>query len=171
MTTRSRHIVRVAIATGLLLLVPLVAMQFSKSVLWTASDFVAAAAILFGAGLTYVLVSEKGGNVLYRAGVGVAVLTGLLLIWMNVAVGLIGDENNLANLMFFGLPLLALVGAFIARFQPRGMAFALFVTALAQLGTAAYALATGYNREMFLLSGYAVLWAGAGLLFWASAKN
>lgn len=39
---------RVALVTGLLLLVPLVAMQFTDEVRWNLADFVVAGALLFG---------------------------------------------------------------------------------------------------------------------------
>ena len=45
---------------------------------------------------------------------------GLLLIWMNLAVVLIGSENNPANLLYLGVLCIAILGAFIARLQPRG---------------------------------------------------
>ena len=38
-------------------------------------------------------------------------MTGFLLVWVNIAVGFLGNENNPANLMFFGLLGLTLVGA------------------------------------------------------------
>jgi hypothetical protein len=41
-----------------------------------------------------------------------------ILIWMNLAVGIIGSEDNPANLMYGGVLAVAIVGAFMVRFRP-----------------------------------------------------
>jgi uncharacterized membrane protein len=123
---------RVALATALLLLVPLVAMQFTDEVRWDLADFVVAGALLFGADLTYQLLARRTDNLAYRVAVAVAVLAALVLVWANLAVGLIGSEDNPANLMYLGVLAVGIVGAVAARFQPRGMARALFAMASAR---------------------------------------
>ena len=37
------------------------------------------------------------GNSAYRAAVGVAIAAAFILVWMNLAVGIIGSEDNPAN--------------------------------------------------------------------------
>jgi hypothetical protein len=51
---------------------------------------------------------------------------------MNLAVGVIGTEDDPANLMYVGVLAVGIIGAIIARFRPHGMARTLFATALAQ---------------------------------------
>ena len=51
---------------------------------------------------------------------------------MNGAVGIIGNEGNSANLMYFGVLVIGLIGASIAGLKSRGMARTLFTMALAQ---------------------------------------
>jgi hypothetical protein len=132
LTMQKKHIVRVALVTAGILLVPLVAMQVTDEVAWDRTDFLVAGAILFGAGMAFELVARRSGSVAYRVAVGLAVGAGLFLVWMNLAVGLIGSEDNPANLLYLGVLLVGFVGAAVARFRPRGMARALFATALAQ---------------------------------------
>lgn len=127
--TVSRSVTWVAIATALVLMVPAVAMQFSDAWDWGPLDFVFMGALLFGAGLTFVLVARRVNHGAYRLGVGLAVAAGLLLIWVNLAVGLIGAEDNPANLMYLAVLATAGVGAMIARFKARGLEVALFATA------------------------------------------
>ena len=110
---------RVALVTGLLLLVPLVAMQFTDEVRWNLADFVVAGALLFGAGATYQLLAARTDNLAYRAAVGVAVGATLMLVWANLAVGLIGSEDNPANLMYLGVLAVGIIGALVARFDAR----------------------------------------------------
>jgi hypothetical protein len=68
----------------------------------------------------------------YRVAVGIALAAAFLLVWMNLAVGIIGSEDNPVNLMYFGVLAIFILGATIARLRPQGMARALFATALAQ---------------------------------------
>ena len=71
--TLTQSIIRTALATALLLLIPLVAMQFTQEVVWTLSDFVFVGVLLFGVGLAFVLIARLGDNTTYRVAVGVAV--------------------------------------------------------------------------------------------------
>ena len=102
--TAGKSAKRVALATAVLLLLPFVAMQITEEVAWDLADFAVAGTLLFGAGLTYEFASRKtAGNIAYQVAVGVAVVASLLLVWVNLAVGLIGTEDNLANLMYFAV--------------------------------------------------------------------
>lgn len=128
---------------GLVLLLPLFAMQVTDEVNWDLADFALAGALMVGVGVTYELAARMTGDRAYRAAVGLALAAALLLIWANAAVGVIGSEDNPANLMYGGVLAVGLVGAAIARFQPGGMARALLATALAQAAAAAIALFAG----------------------------
>lgn len=168
-----KRIIILGIAVACVLLVPLVAMQFSDEVVWTFSDFVFAAVVLFGAGLTYILIANRTGNVAYRAAIGLAVATGLLVVWANGAVGLIGNEREPANLMYYGVLAVGFNGAIAARLRPRGMALASFATALATALVAAIALIAGMQHyaessvaEILTVNGFFVeLFIVTGLLF------
>ena len=129
---RKKNIIRIALATAFILLLPLLAMQVTDEVAWDLADFVVAGALLFGTGLMYELIAGKAGNTAYRLGVGVALTAALILVWLNLAVGLIGSEDNPANLLYIGVLAVGFIGALIARLRPRAMARALFATALAQ---------------------------------------
>jgi len=166
-----RLIAIIAIVAGLLM-VPLVAMQFTSEVKWDETDFIVAGALLLGTGLAFELAIRKGGNTSYRAGAALAILTAFVLVWMNLAVGLIGSEDNPANLLYIGVLATLLIGAAIARFRAPGMALALFATAFAQLLVPIIAMAIwrpefngGMVAVLFLNAVFAFLWAGSGLLF------
>ncbi len=114
----------------------------------------------------------------YRSAVGVALATALILLWVNGAVGVIGSENNDANLMYLGVLAVGIIGAVIARFEPRGMALALFATALAQALVTLIALIArlGYPAsgplEILGLNGFfIVLWIGSAWLFRSAARE
>lgn len=86
-----------------LLLLPLVAMQLTDEVTWDESDFIVIGAMLAVACGTYELAARMTGSSAYRAAVGVAVAAGFILVWLNLAVGIIGTEDNPANLMHGGV--------------------------------------------------------------------
>jgi hypothetical protein len=166
-----RKIIRIALVTACILLLPVLAMQFTDEVAWDLVDFAVAGVLLFGAGLTYEVIARKGGTPAYRVAVGVAVATALVLIWMNLAVGLIGNEGNPANLMYVAVLAVGLFGAIIARFQPHGLARALFATAAAQMLVAVVALIAGFGFTLILNGFFAVLWVGSAALFQHAARS
>lgn len=141
-----------ALVTAFFLLIPLVGMQFSDEVVWTLSDFIIAGTLLFGTGFMYLLVTriiapQKGNKVIYRVAVGFALLTGLFLIWVNLAVGVIGTEDNPANITYFGVIAIGLIGAFSVRFQSERMAYVMFAMAVAQALVAIIALVGGMYQS------------------------
>jgi hypothetical protein len=174
---------RLVLATAFILMLPLLAMQLTDQVVWDLADFAVTGALLVGTGLMYELVARKGGSIAFRAAVGVALAAALLLVWMNLAVGLIGSEDNPANLMYVGVLAIGIIGAVIARFQPQGMARALFATAFAQLLVPVIALIAGMHGppvgsnlsgilEILTLNGFFVaLFVGSALLFRHAARE
>ena len=165
-------------AVALVLLAPLVAMQFTDEVNWTTGDFVFAAVVLGTVGGLLELTVRKTGDAAYRAAVGVALAGGLLLVWLTGAVGIIGSEDNPANLMYGGVLAIGIIGALLARFRARGMAGAMTATALATVAVAAIAYAAGMStpgewlRELVFLNGFFVaLFAGSAVLFREAANG
>lgn len=87
MTRIAQAALYVGFVTVLLLLVPGVAMQFTTEVDWGPGDFVAAAALIFGAGMAFVFGSRKARAVRQRAAVGLLVFGALAIVWAELAVG------------------------------------------------------------------------------------
>jgi hypothetical protein len=176
--TAYRSAAGIVLAAAFILLLPLLAMQITDEVVWDLTDFAVAGALLIGTGLTYELAVRKAGNISYRAAVGVALAAALLIIWINLAVGIIGTEDNPANLIYIGVLAVGIIGAIIARFQPHGMSRALFATALAQALVAVIALIAGLGypasgpSEIVILNGFFIaLWVGSAWLFRNAARK
>jgi uncharacterized membrane protein YeaQ/YmgE (transglycosylase-associated protein family) len=73
-------------------------------------------------------------------------------------------------MMFFGVLAIGIVGAFIARFQPRGMARAMVVTGVAQILVAVAALVSGHI--IIVLTGFFVgAWLLSAWLFRRAAED
>ncbi|MBB4856927.1 putative exporter [Novosphingobium chloroacetimidivorans] len=75
-------------AIALLLILPALAMRFTREVNWTASDFAAAAILLGGAGLIYELAASRIVHRTHRIGVAMVVGFIVLLVWAQGAVGI-----------------------------------------------------------------------------------
>ena len=111
-------------------------------------------------------------NNAYRGACGLAFLAAFLIVWMNLAVGIIGEPDDLANLMYVAVLAIGAVGALIGRFRAGAMARAMFavagalalvtaITLVAQLG-----IPPGKPMWVFVVNGlFIALFVGSGLLF------
>ena len=82
---------KIILATaGILLLIPLIAMQFTNEVNWKPGDFVIMGMLLFGTGLLCELVMRRVKNTKNRIVICAAVLLVFFLIWAELAVGVFG---------------------------------------------------------------------------------
>ncbi len=77
-----------AVLTAMLLLVPLVLMQFTVEVQWAPGDFVAAGLLLFGGGIVYVLATRRSDMTRRNVFVGTLMVTALAVSWAELALGL-----------------------------------------------------------------------------------
>jgi hypothetical protein len=168
---------RLLIAVGLFLMVPFLAMQFTQEVNWSVMDFVTAGALLLGTGLTYQLLASKSGTLHYRAAAALAVLGTLGLIWVNLAVGAIGEPSSPANLMYLGVIATGVTGTALARFQAKGMARTLFAMAGAVALVVVIALAIGALQlagnvpEILGNAFFVASFAASALLFQRAARG
>lgn len=163
-----------ALAAGaLILLAPLVAMQFSDTVAWDGGDFGVLGALLIGLYLAFELLARTTDAPPYRWGAAVALAGAFLLIVSNLAVGIIGSEDNRANLLYAGVLAVGAAGAALARLRPRGMARALLAMALLQAAIGVFALTAGLDTrpQVLLINAFFVgMFGGASLLFSRAAR-
>lgn len=183
-TTRTRDINWWRVArwgtAGALLCVPAIAMRFPGSGFdWSAIDFVVMGTLFAAILGAYEFLASRAPGIAYRAASALTTLGLLLLIWMNMAVGVIGNERNGANLMFVAVIAIIAGGGMIARFRPRGMRLALFAAAAAQAAIGLIAVAGNMGHEdpnwprdvIFLTLFYTGLWTVAGTLFGLSGDR
>lgn len=163
------RIARWTAVAGLLLL-PAIAMRFTAEVNWTASDFVFAAILIGGTTLLYEIAVLTCASFAYRGGVALALAASFLLIWINAAVGIIGDEDNPANLMFAAPLTIAFLGALLSRFRPRGMAWTMGAAGAAQIAIGIVALTMGALIPFVTLV-FTALWLTAAALFRRAAGD
>ena len=90
---QNRIFMWIAIATAALLLVPLIAMQFSTDVNWGVADFAIMGLMLFGFASLFVLISRRVAS-RSRMLIGAVIVLAFLLLWAELAVGIFTDWGN-----------------------------------------------------------------------------
>ena len=170
---QTRAVLRWVVITAAVLAVPLLAMVFrlgvpdpgagTDGVNWGPMDFAVMGVLILGSGLLYEYAGARAGTFAQRAAVGVAVLAGLGLIWVNLAVGMMDVANG--TLMYVLVIFVALFGAAIGRFEPREASIAMFATAGAQAAVAVIALVAGLGPTLPADAFFVAAWVVSGLLF------
>lgn len=89
MTTHSKRLLFILASIPALLLIPLIAMQFSKAVDWNFPDFLIMGCLLLGTGLLCEFVLRKVKSTKGRFILCGAVLLSFLLVWAELAVGIL----------------------------------------------------------------------------------
>jgi hypothetical protein len=160
---------------AILILLPLVAMQFTSEVNWTPADFIFAIVMIGTVGLVFELAVRMSSNWAWRAGAACALAAGFLLVWINGAVGMIGSEGNPNNLLFGIVLLVALLGAFVARFRAAEMSVVMAVAgAVYVLLVPIVVMRTDVpvnTREIVLTLVFAGPWLVSAALFRKAAKQ
>lgn len=151
-------------------LVPLVAKQFTDEVQWSTFDHIVWAFMLAIPATIIDLVSRMTGNWAYRGAVVIALGTSFVITWANLAVGIVGNEENPVNLIFFGVVAIALLGSPLVGFKAARLRWVFYLTAAAQALSALVAL----QAEPFVLVFCGVttaLWLTAATLFGRAARD
>jgi len=135
---------------------------------WTASDFVVMGVMLASVGLGIEFLVRRSGSNAFRLGSVVAVLSAFMTVWANLAVGMIGSEDNPYNLFFIAIPFVVFTSAALLRFEPRRMAWIMVAAAGAQLAFAFGGMDVDLRGARFS-SFFAFMWLIAAALFWSAA--
>ena len=88
---RKRVFVWIALATGAILLIPLIAMQFTTEVNWDETDFVVMGSLLFGIASVFVLAARRVPRK-HRVLLGGLFIAAFLYLWAELAVGVFWRE-------------------------------------------------------------------------------
>ena len=156
-------------AAGLLLL-PLVAMQFTAEVNWDGFDFLVMGAMLLTVCVLYEVAAHLARNNAYMVAAGIAVGGAFLTVWANGAVGIIGNEDNPANVIFFWVLAVEFAGAALVLLRARPMAWVMVITAVAQFGVCVYAWLAGFGHVWVFTGVMCALWLASARLFREAAR-
>jgi len=86
---RNWDILTVLVVTALILMLPLIAMQFSEEVDWKPGDFIVIGTMFIGAGLAFVYTARRIDGAGRRLALAGAFFVALLYVWAELAVGVI----------------------------------------------------------------------------------
>jgi hypothetical protein len=89
-TNQNKRLFTILATAAALLLIPLVAMNFTNDVNWNIFDFIVAGVLLIGTGLTLEFILRKIKILRFRILFGIALFVVLFLIWAELAVGIFG---------------------------------------------------------------------------------
>jgi hypothetical protein len=146
-----------ALFTAIFMLLPLSASYFIRDWHWHPAGFVVLGALIFGIGFTYALITRNRAAIAYRAAVGLALIATFSLAWGNLVQW---ADVTPAAALYFGVPIVGLIGAAVARLRPNGMARALLVTTVAQIVVLMTAIIFLRNRNPEISSWTAPDWRG-----------
>lgn len=173
-----KNFLRVFIIVGLLLLIPVWGNSNVEGWNWTAFDFVWAAIVLSCAGLSLEFFITRPYSTTYKAAGALAVVTALLMIWINAAVQIVGEDNP-TNAIYVLTVAVLLFGSVASKFKadnmPRVLHAAALMTAVAPI------IGFTFWREdftpgilhVFVLNAFFIMmWMLSAMLFkWASKEN
>ena len=174
-----KSLLPILLVPTLILLIPLGAMLFKvEGWAWGPESFLVAWIMMAGVGLAYRLVTRKAVGGFYRGATALGLITAFLIIWINGAVGIIGSEDNPANLLFGIVLLFGVVGAVVARLEAPGMARTLFGVALGQFLVPVVAVlvwrpdfSPGVVKVFALNFVFVMLFASSGLLYRQASRG
>jgi hypothetical protein len=108
----------------------------------------------------------------YRLAIAGSLLAVIFLVWLSLGVGIIGEDGDPANRMYFMVVAIGIIGAIITRLRSSGMARVLLAMAFVQALIAAIAMFAKMGLpysgplEILLLNGFFVVaFVGAAWLF------
>ena len=90
MKSPNKRLIFILLAVVFILSIPLIAMQFTKEVNWSLSDFVTMGILLISTGLLSELILRKVTRIQYRLVICGILIFALFMIWAELAVGVFG---------------------------------------------------------------------------------
>lgn len=159
----SRLIVWAGLA--LLMVAPVLAMRLAQGGWGDPGDFVFLAVLFLGAGGAFELAARAPARLAYPIAGCLVIAAALLQTWLNLAVGVVGSENNPVNLLFVAVPAIVIIGAAIARFRPLGLSRVMIAAAFTQglIFAVVLALGLGFTGPLTVL--FVTCWLAASALF------
>lgn len=156
----------------LVLLLPLLAMRIpGTGVDWTGSDFAAMGGLLLLACVTFEVAVRVGRSHAFVVATVLAAAAALVSTWANLAVGIVGDEGNAVNLVFFAVPALAVAGAAWSRLRAHRLARAMDLTALVQGLACVAALVLDGAFAFVATAVFVAMWVLSAQLFRRAARQ
>lgn len=159
---------------GLLLLAPWVAMRFTHDVAWTVGDFIVFGAMLLTACVAFEMAMRMARVPSYLLASLVAIGAAFLLLWANLAVGIVDEPGHPANRLFLGVLTVGAIGGGLVRLQARGMSRVMAAMAIVQGAAGGIAIRMDTQESPAFVLAFTglcvVAWCVSALLFRKASK-
>lgn len=153
------------IGAATLFALPAVAMLVTSEVQWSLADFIVFAGLLALVVMPFQLALRRVRNFAALSAVAVALGTGFVMVWANLAIGLVGDGPTLANRALMAVLVVPVIGAILTRAAPRGMAGVMLATALVNAVVLAILALTAPETGVIFCFAFVFGWLVSALLF------
>jgi hypothetical protein len=156
----------------------LLALPFILNAPWSLGDYVFVSVVLLAVLVPIEIAFRSSDSWSYRGAVLLALAGSMMIVWANGAVGIVGSEDNPANLIFYVPLAIGLASSFVVGFKAEGMARAMVATAVSL--AIAFALAQTAQRdepwvspmlELVGTSMFGLLFLGSAALFRRAARR
>lgn len=155
-----------------LLLIPLTGQLTVENWNWKWHGFVFAWAVFtFATWFFRFLATRPWTNLSFKIATALAIVTGFLVVWCDLAAQIIGEDNP-GNVLYLLTVLGGFIGVCIARFRPAGLAIVAFAMAAAFLVIPVVAVlnwpddfSPGYVKIQFGSAVLAAIFTTSGVLF------
>ena len=117
-----KNLLLILLLALVVLLIPALAMRFNAEVQWGFGDFLVAGLMLVAGGVAGDLLRRRAPQTTYRMAAGLTLAAVLALVWMNLAVGLIGPSDHPATFLYLAVLVVGLPGALGCRLRAPGLA-------------------------------------------------
>lgn len=166
MTGLAQTVLRVALASLALLMVPLVASRLVEGWNWSAGAFVRVYLLFFLTGMLYAAIARRMGSWSYKAGVALAMAAGFALAWSTMVQT--ADSGHPERLWYLSVLVVGFLGACLSRLKAPGLSITLFTMA-ALLAIISVLLPSGAPPDMALRMAighgvFVALFTASGLL-------
>ena len=116
-----------------ILLIPFISQKLNEDVQWSLMDFVFVGILLSSIAICYEWIRYKQPSKYYRFAIWTILITILMVVWINGAVGIVGHEGQSINLLYYISPLLGIIGSLIFNFKASAMSRIFFTVSVVQL--------------------------------------
>lgn len=147
-----------------------IATQFDTGAHWGSEDVIFATVVFGVVGGLLELAAHASTSLSYRIAAAVGAGAGLLLLWVNVALGIVGSDDHPANGDYLVVLVAAIAGAVVAFGNPRLLFRAMLGAAGAHLLIGALHLRYGFEAAAINLF-FVALWTASALLFRRAANE
>lgn len=128
------------------LFIPMLAMLLQTGLQWSVFDFMVVGGLVFTAAMGFMLLRSWSNSPTQSLAAMLAVASTFLVVWVNLAVGLIGAGPHWGNWIYAIIPFVIVGGVMIGGQNVRGLRISMYAAAISFLVIGLIALIAGLQN-------------------------